>query len=357
MRLVLLTFRYLLFGVFVICNAITCSAAVWNLSLAQSNGLSMNADVFVVVVGALALTFIFPLIIIELIRSDPVTSRIWFECVWTGVFWILELAGSAAITASGLTAMCSPGMVKDSCLSTQILIAFSWTCTVMLAIYGLLLGISAFTYYENDSEIWHCSVRHLPRNTRNGLGSSPNSPTRSLPRFRSSALVAPQPRHPLPLYAHQSGMSSDYHIEHYHPSQQPVSRPMPPAPAAFPSQRSQRSTREVLTNSTPSFYPKPIQQLSTTSPPQMQSDRSVTPPPLGNWPRANAMAVPVHSKRKAPPSASSLPSSSQSSVNSSHSSHSRPTRTPGSSGDWRVRPPPLDLSKISSHRDNSRRGR
>jgi len=367
MKNILIFFRSSVLGLFVISNAIICSVAVWNLSLAQSVGQNLQVDTYLTFLGAFALLFIFAIIFTEILRKNGVTGRLWFETLWVGLFWLMELSGAAALSAIAPNVLCShqPALIgHDGCSSTRVLLAFTWMITIILFAYLAFLVCAAVLRQQQDSQIWHASVREFCRShSRHSLGSAPNSPT--LPRFQKELpdVVAPKPRHPLPttIYAHHSGQGPEYDIGQYRPSSPAAARPVPPIPAAAPPKHLlTRTSIRRSTLPTSSLYPEHLHS-SLTHP---QASRQ-TPPPLGNWPRANAVEQPISNTRRSPRAAPAstvgsittphpVSATTPSTLVSSTTSHSRPTgpRTKSNSHEIR-RPPPLDLTKISAFRSSN----
>jgi len=306
----LLFCRYLVFGLLVICNAILCSVAVWNLSLAQSFGRNSQVDAF--------LTF------------NVVTGRLWFEVLWVGLFWIMELSGATAVSAMTPDFFCtqSPLMGNDACVSTHVLLAFSWSSTVILLVYLVCLVCAAIIRQKRDPQIWHASVVEICWcDTRHDLRSAPTSP--SLPRFyKTLDVIAPQPRPPPPLaiYAYRAGMGPEYHIEHFRPDPK-------------------RSVPAIAHSPSPtSLYPQHIN--SSLTPQQLTRPCPSPPPPLGHWPRLNAVDQPLRSKRKSPPTTfkfSDVDPVSQPVLSPLSASRPKPTGLRRSLNENR-RPPPLNLT-------------
>ncbi|KAF7966082.1 hypothetical protein HWV62_40192 [Athelia sp. TMB] len=215
-----------------------------------------------------------------------------------------------------------------------------------------LLAIAARK--KRDPEIWHASVREFCRSqTKWLLASEPASPV--LPRFKKEPvldIVAPQPRRPVPdtAYSHRAGMGPDYGIEFYSPTRE---HELPTLPQ--PVQTAQRARTAVMAPAAvppPSLYPIHIQ--SSAQPQRRAPAASSSPPPLGNWPRADAVNQPVrkNSKRKPVPPAGldAEPPVHASPVDAQKptvANPPRPRRKRTTSGEIQ-RPPPLDLSKISS---------
>ncbi|KAG1756529.1 uncharacterized protein EDB91DRAFT_1093182 [Suillus paluster] len=340
MKSALLFARYVLFGLFVVCNAIICSVTVWNRSLVQADGgQTLQVDLYLIVLGAFCLVFILPIIFADLLCDDPLSARVWFECAWVALVWLMQLAGAAAVTAIAPHAQCTAQATlvnNDACSSTRVLLAFTWTCTIILLLYLFLLVVTAVTTQRIDPDVWHHNVRYLRiESTRQCLSSAQNSPT--TPRFiqarGTSEPHQPRPLRPVPrpaVYEHRAGLDSEYEIEHY--------RPYAPEQTAVDSAS---SLREAI--HTPSIsYPSPALVYSQTIrgliPPQIgpqatpsrldtsivyatpaqssipaQQARASPPSPSPpssspfDWPRANIMERPVGIKRKPPPSAFEFP--------------------------------------------------
>ncbi|KII88650.1 hypothetical protein PLICRDRAFT_41854 [Plicaturopsis crispa FD-325 SS-3] len=387
MKNVILAYRYIVFAAFIVCNAIIASVAVWNLGIAQSDGINLGVDAFLVFVGASGLALIFFLIFVELGVREPITKRLWVECTWLSVYLAMEFAGAVAVSVMVPSIMCKPdvSLLLDGCTSTRVLMAFSWMCTIILLIYLVLLIEGALGIQHRYPNIWHTSVRDVEWNEgRQCLPSPPSSPT--LPRFLKKApsthIVAPQPRRPAPatLYSHRNGLGSEYQIDHF-------SMPMPTIidlpPLVAPPEHALHSSPPE-----PSLYPQSVQPaLPTTASrsrrPLVVRNSTSSPPPLGDWPRENPFDKPARSRRKPPPAAfkfpaeaASAPAVDNSSVLSSTTPFAPPTTgslptpslstaSPGSSpprskpfgprtrsrtnssGEMH-RPPPLDLTRISA---------
>lgn len=295
--------RFVIFGIFIVCNAAVISFAVWNHSLYQSIPWSSQSQIpiYLAFVGCLGLVLIFPLIFIELARKDLVTGRVWFECLWVCLFWMLYLAGATALTATSPIVACqlSVHVPKDECTSLRAMMAFTWTAAVILLLYLSLLFILSLMHSRHDPAIWHRYIRKSPwSGCRQTLSSAPTSPSRPDFLNKSPSIVAPKPQRAVPpaMYAYRSGLDPEYEIEHYHPSTPaPVVAAPPPAPL--------ESNLQVTSNPISSLYPQ-FMHSTVTSPSSSQDGQHVnsppSPPPLGNWPRPNIVMEPVRSKRKNP---------------------------------------------------------
>ncbi|KAJ7582901.1 hypothetical protein C8J56DRAFT_956013 [Mycena floridula] len=353
--------RYALFGCFIVCNAIIASVAVWNISLAQVASMKFPVVAYLVFLGASSLAFIFTVIFIELARRNAVTSRVWFECLWTGFFSIMELAGAAAFSSTVPDAMCSKKANRLAgrlaCTSTQALLAFTWICTILLLCYLLILSISSLLHHKHNPQIWHTNIHNFPAIDCGRLASAPPTPT--LPRFinRAPTIVAPKPHRPQPvdlIDAYRSGLSPDYEIEHFQPANYHTSQPVPPIPAASTSQLMRGPATNYAANT---FYSQVVQSSLIAQPAVAQRPNTTrrtgpSPPPLGNWPRADAIQQSASRPRKLPPSPGMADLSGSSPPSHAPNTGRRPAgpRKRSTSGE-NHRPEPLDLSKISSFRE------
>lgn len=364
MKSTLLFARYALFGLFVVCNAIICSVAVWNHSLVQATGgQTVQVDVYLIFLGAFSLAFIFPIIFADLLCTDPLSARVWFECAWIALFWLMQLAGAAAVTAIVPHIQCSAQATKwndNSCLSTHILVAFTWICTIILLLYLFLLVVTTITTQRIDPDVWHHNVRYLRiETTRQCLSSAQNSPTAShfakgrgtSEAYKNHSL---RPVAPNPVYGHRAGLDSEYEIEHYRPYEPqhmpedsalslPEAIPAPfvsyPSPARVYSQRIRGLIPPQMDHppaprlDTSITYSKSVQSLSSAQEARASSP-SPSPPSSSpfDWPRANAMEQPFKTRRKPPPSASD---SVQSSIRTQEGRMSPSSSPPSSSPfDW-----------------------
>jgi len=362
MRSLVLCLRGLVFGLFIICNAIICSVAVWHLSLAQMISYNPPVDIYLIFLGAFSLLFIFSVIWIDIVRKNAVTSHVWFECVWAGVFWAMELAGSGALSATVPTIMCSSNaelVAPQSCKSTRVLMAFTWLCMIIMLVYAVTLTVLTIVHQKQSTDVWRTGVRAFCWfGAHEHLESPTGSPTgQSRPR-----LAAPQPRHtaPPPIFSQFSSgalqaVNNDPSIVNGVPGALPrhVTPPLPAQPT-----RQQMRSASTGTGAL-SLYPQHMQKnlsvavASGQPPAHIPAVRSTSPPPLGEWPRADIMHRPVDSKRKQshqlklPRTASQPPAPVPTEP---LPQRPRGSRSRSSSGDVH-RPPPLDLSNISFFRN------
>lgn len=356
MKTILIPFRYFVFAAFIVCNAIICSTAVWNLALSQEAGHPLSVDVFVTLVGAAALAFIFALIIIELVKRESVTGRVWFECLWVGFFSILEFCAAVALSAIGPGVMCSAivtEFIVDSCTSTRVVLAFSWICTIILLGYLTLLTVSVYMHKNENPQIWSCSVRWFDwGGTRSYIGSD-GPKSLSLPHFvekkrPGSLIIVPKPRQSSFYTQPNMRLDSDEQLR----PQVAVDRPLPVVPPAAAYQGQ---------NTASSFYPRHVQAVAASQQPSFVSKSmkelprsSSPPPPLGDWPRPTIISEPRAKRQQQPSRGYTVPlPATQQQQQPSSSRPTRPThrstRSAQTSADRRKIPPPLDLSKISSY--------
>ncbi|KAI6045387.1 hypothetical protein EDC04DRAFT_2888839 [Pisolithus marmoratus] len=336
---------------FVTSNAIICTSAVWNHSLALSSQ-SLQIDIYLAFLGAFSILFAVILIFVEVLFTNPFTTRIWFESGWVAMFWLMELAGAAAVSALSGNAHCSSQNAFAStslCISKRLLLAFTWICTGILLAYFFLVVFTTVTYQRDNPDVWNTTVRRLHSSAgRQSLSTPLHSPSTS--RFRngsellpaSAAVVtyAPKPVRPAarPEYFDhdRAGLGLDYDIEGYKsppprqmrvPEQMDVEyrnslreaipialsgqtqvvpvRPLPPiTPLSIPAAatvRPRESSRRPLGGS---FMGR--RELSSTvvysnghnSSRIERRELPVQPSPLGDWPRRDIMEQPVTRKRR-----------------------------------------------------------
>jgi len=196
-------YRYFVFVLFIICNIVLCSVAAWNLTIALAIQFetSIQVDAVLIAVGAAGLLFIFPILLIDVLRKESVTRQVWFECLWAGLFALLELAGAAAVTTtmSGMECVASDddGQIKlGPCISTKLSLIFAWIAAANLFFYMCILAVVAMLHQHNDALVWKSNVLGYDWfAVRSSLGSAPPSPSRPGPSTsRLSRAFARLPR-------------------------------------------------------------------------------------------------------------------------------------------------------------------
>ncbi|KAK7467020.1 hypothetical protein VKT23_004082 [Stygiomarasmius scandens] len=357
--------RYVVFAIFIICSAIIASVAVWNMSLAQQDSpissQVVQVDAYLIFLGAAGLLFSFTVIFVELSLKNTITRRLWFECSWTGLFSVMELAGAASFSSIAPSGMCSTDDDHEECTSTRALMAFTWLCTIFLLSYCFILVASCIIYSIKDPKIWHTSIRDFSFFDNSKLNSPlPTPMPRDVQKARATtpSIKAPQPRRPPPaaenFYNHRSGLGSEYEIEHFQPQiQYANSAPVPTASG---------SSSRLLNTGYLSLYPQVLQPAETsrrnTRLTSFSSQRRIPEDsePIIDWPRPDVLSRPV-SKRKSrvhSQGSSRDPRASNSIDEARGSQRSRPTGPRARGSTDSRRPPPLDLSNISSYRDRNK---
>ncbi|KDQ12428.1 hypothetical protein BOTBODRAFT_56718 [Botryobasidium botryosum FD-172 SS1] len=158
--------RYASMSLLVLFNGIICSVAAWNFELFSDRGLYIPVDVLLIFVGGLAVITILPVLAVDIMRTGATTSHVWFELVWVGVFWILELSGASALTAMTPTLLCNPTAtatyLPSTCMSTRALLAFTWLSTILLSVHLAMLLISALAHNGTHPHVWYTGVSDFP---------------------------------------------------------------------------------------------------------------------------------------------------------------------------------------------------
>jgi hypothetical protein len=335
----LVCFRLSVFVLFIICSCIICSVGAWNLGVASSANLNSQISAYFVFLGAFGILCGLPVMLIDIVRKNALTSRIWVECVGVGIFWVLYLSGAAAISANFSDAQCS-GNVRASalnaCTSAKVLIGFSWIVTFTLLIYAVSLTVCTIIHQTEDSQVWHATVRDYPwfsNRSSQRLHSAPSSPMAE--KGMAHTVAAPKPRHPMPSLS-----SEKWVMENSLPQRPPQTHdfndvkhsyaqeaPAVPEPTSAESGKYQRPVLPKI-DTVPTLYPAQVQSVSpptTRSSMKLQSARvEPTPPALGKWPQKTQAE---HRIKRKPVSPTESIASSVSSIRSQASTSSSVSRT------------------------------
>ncbi|PFH50674.1 hypothetical protein AMATHDRAFT_47698 [Amanita thiersii Skay4041] len=297
------------------CNAIIASVAVWNQSIGSG---SLVHHIYLVFLSAFSLLFIFALLCLELVGKDSITGTVLFECIWVFIFFIMSLAGASAVSSAVNPNTSCTVQNHDACTSSEVLLAFSWVVTGVLFVY-MSTFVTVILYLRHEqSVIWKSRLHKLPVfKSKRPLSSEPASPRLSGLR-KKPTIVAPIPRRIMPdpetLYPHRFGLGMEYEIEHYHPPSPGAAPPSHPTPQPPSNLMYTGQSRIVNTSSDQTFglYPQFMQDIIRTLPeppptavftsdppsPGPSSQLSPSPPPLGDWPRADALTRQAKPKPK-----------------------------------------------------------
>jgi hypothetical protein len=295
----IICFRYLVFALSIVCNAVIASVSVWNLGFAQESRSQklaptlvqvVQVDSFVIFVGGCGLVLIFTIVFVEVGRNRnvAVTNRVWFECLWSGMLFLLNICAASVVTALLPSQTCqSENLPRLACTSTKVLQSFTWLFTGILLAYFLTVFVTVFIRSGSDSRIWMYSMYHVTFDRRNGSDRLPSPtpappPSRMLGRFKPASIVAPRPHRPT-TFNYRSGLSAEYAIEHF---QLPSSHPQPPPPVSnYPRPLSLSLYPEYLRSSLPANM-TPLAPIADVAP---DPAPKTSPPPLGDWPRTDIM--------------------------------------------------------------------
>ncbi|TEB31272.1 hypothetical protein FA13DRAFT_356033 [Coprinellus micaceus] len=183
-------FRYFVFGLFLVCNAIVATVAVWNLNLLQdalfpSSSSPLRTDAYLTFVGCAGLALIFPILFCELAQKSIFLVTVWFECIWVALFCLMELAGAAAASAAGADQLCATPLYwiaipidrSAICTSSQVLQAFSWICGLFLLAYFVLFFMTILLRRKDDDTVWRCNTSQVHWEGSQHRIDTPVSPT------------------------------------------------------------------------------------------------------------------------------------------------------------------------------------
>ncbi|KAG9093150.1 hypothetical protein FRC07_011522, partial [Ceratobasidium sp. 392] len=239
---VLAGLRYALFALYIIYSGVLITAAAWRLGLANTIGASAQLDAFVIFLGAFGLLFILAITFIDTLRKHAVTSAVWFELAWVGLFWVFYLAGASAATAIGPSTFCDAQTVvvlgwKDACAATKVIIAFTWIGTLTFLIHLFTLLVLSLLHAPQSPGVWHSGVRDFPwmdftarpsfRNSVSAhggvrMGSEPSSPAKYHYERRMTGTqpvpvpvsVPAQPAPVAPIHARMTSHQASPHMAH-----------------------------------------------------------------------------------------------------------------------------------------------
>jgi len=324
------------------------------LGASQSAGAISPVDGYLIALPIMGILLIFPIIFIDLLRRGAFTSRVWFEIAWVALFWVMHLAGAAAVSAVQPGMQCDLANLGSSwtsiCNSSKALLAFTWMSTIALLAYLLTLLLCTILNMRDMPRIWSTGVTEVE-----WFGAEPKriSSLPGSPRLPPSMIEKPV-SHARPLYIVQAQPAKLV------PAPRPQPGPMlPPKPRSVTAVAAPAppSTATV----TPPLYPQFIQPHVDVRP---VLSHGPEPLPAGQWPppsrggHSHSASVPDVSSAPVDPRSGLRPlklqtsSTTQARVQATNASPV--SMTPRTLREKR-RPPPLNLSAVSSFNDRTAR--
>lgn len=383
--------RTLIMGLLLVFNGIIVATGAYTSTLAHVVGTAHNMTIFFIVTSAINFVLLLLSITVDIFRRGALTSRVWFEVSWLGLFFVLHLAASSITTRVMGSGICTEDNM-DPCASISILSVFGWLSTCILFVHLSNLLIAILYYRKYHSDIWAYSVTdfewYADRANGKNVNSDPSSPVFAAKTLftqpKRSSLVSRLEAQVDPERQQRSAKSSQRPALPKIVEPQPLTHAYAPevdpfrAPVHYTArsqitigaQLASRSQHETVPKDAPSLYPShvvtAIKKQSNSSSgrvgaqaraPAAGTSTSQATRPIQNWPRQNPQE-PLRTGR----SRTVLPSanSSQGAVHSHSGSQSSFSSIdsmvdpmgPNNSGSRykQRRPPPLNLSAISATR-------
>ncbi|KAF8447601.1 hypothetical protein L210DRAFT_3526814 [Boletus edulis BED1] len=149
----LLTYIYVLVLIF----------ASWNIAAATSFGISTpGASVFLLMISIFIFVLVLVAYLAEIIcpKARPAQAR--FECAWTAMMSILQLAASVDVTVNGPPIYCHTHSSWAMCASSSLLVHISWLATLTIFSYCLTICVASATHATSLPDIWITPIPHVP---------------------------------------------------------------------------------------------------------------------------------------------------------------------------------------------------
>jgi len=244
-----IAYRYVVFVLFVLCSVVTIGIGAWNLALSNTLLLpssSAAVDTFLIFVGALGAVCLFPIMLIDILRMNVLTSQVRFETALMGLFWLLQTTGATAttITYMSSTVVCladSPQASLEYCTSSTVLLSFSWIAAANSLIYFCTLMVLAIMRYSQDGQVWKASTMDYPWvGSRESLGSEAQEPVKegkksfALPAVPAAVRTA-RTSFAARMFAGKQVPDFEKHVQQ--PTSAAVPQPQPTLPLVQPSAR------------------------------------------------------------------------------------------------------------------------
>lgn len=155
--------RAIFFSLILYLNLLATIFAGWNIVSSTSSGMPVPGAAAFLVVNA---AFIFALTMLaysaEVICPKARPSHVRFECGWTVLMGVLQLAASIYVTTANPPASCQSRSTWTICASAALLMPISWLATFIMLAYCVTICVMASTHVYFMPTLWKMPVTAVP---------------------------------------------------------------------------------------------------------------------------------------------------------------------------------------------------
>ncbi|KAG0705911.1 hypothetical protein DFH29DRAFT_234223 [Suillus ampliporus] len=135
----------------------------WNIVSSTSSGMPVpGAAAFLIVNSALIFVLATLAYSAEAICPKARPAHVKFECGWTVLMGILQLAASICVTTAAPPALCQSETTWTICASAALLVPISWLATFIMLVYCVTLCVMAATHVYFMPTLWKTPVAMVP---------------------------------------------------------------------------------------------------------------------------------------------------------------------------------------------------
>ncbi|KAG2054813.1 hypothetical protein BDR06DRAFT_380999 [Suillus hirtellus] len=155
--------RAIFFTLILYFNLLATIFAGWNIMSSTSSGMpAPGASAFLVVNAALIFALTILAYSAEVICPKARPSHVRFECGWTVLMGVLQLAASIYVTTARSPAFCQSQSTWTICASAALLTPISWLATSIMLVYCVTLCVMAATHVHFLPALWKMPVNAVP---------------------------------------------------------------------------------------------------------------------------------------------------------------------------------------------------
>ncbi|KAG2158363.1 uncharacterized protein EDB93DRAFT_663485 [Suillus bovinus] len=155
--------RAIFFTLILYFNLLAIIFAGWNIMSSTSSGMPVpGAAAFLIVNAALIFSLTMLAYSAEVICPKARPSHVRFECGWTVLMGVLQLAASIYVTTASSPVLCQSQSTWTICASAALLIPISWLATFIMLVYCVTLCVMAATHVHFMPALWKMPVTAVP---------------------------------------------------------------------------------------------------------------------------------------------------------------------------------------------------
>lgn len=150
--------RFVVFSLLVYLSLTALGFAAWNVGASRAAGANVAGASIFLIFNGIAMCLFVTMALTNIRFLSFSTSQVTFECVWTGIFTVLQIAASIDVTLSGPPTFCDARAPLSICASITILVPISWLAATLLLGYFVAVLALCVSHLRVHLDLWSTPI-------------------------------------------------------------------------------------------------------------------------------------------------------------------------------------------------------